>query len=595
MNRKLEKRVPIRRRVLVIVLQTMLISLLAAIVTGYFCIRWIEKSSEEALSEQIENDLKSIVEQKAASADARLEHYEKYIEFVTDYIGEMYADKEKMIGRGRIFYPPEDTKEYALTRGFASEDMNADDFTDQLLLFSNLEQIWGPIVKSNENLITTIYAGTKDGLLASYDRWSYLSVPEEGKELVYDYFQSGWYTQGLKEDGVFYTGLYVDSQGRGLTITVASAFFDSNGEFMGVDAADFDITGLYDELLSIDLGDGAFSFAMDRDGAIISPDVENQSVEEYTGLTKEEIAALRSDSDGIFTNKDTVYVCIPVERVGWTLCVAVPTKSIRATIEKADRSILYASITFLSIVLIIIMLSVYAVNKVASNIIYPMELLGQDMKIITDGDLNYRAKVYRNDEIGDITSQMNEMVDRLNFTMKELISSKQYASAMSRLATKDALTGVQNKTAFDVAVNTLKEELAGGNKEFGLVMVDLNNLKVINDSYGHDKGDISIKKACKLICDVFDHSPVYRIGGDEFMVVLKGRDYAESDVLIRQFKDRIRSISSDERLEPWTRISAAIGCALYDEALDKGVDDVRVRADREMYRNKKEMKKKVML
>ena len=80
------KRIPIRRRVLMLVLQTMLIALFAASITGILCIRWIKNSSETALTEQLESNLKSIVKQKAVFADARLEHYEKYIEFVTDYI-----------------------------------------------------------------------------------------------------------------------------------------------------------------------------------------------------------------------------------------------------------------------------------------------------------------------------------------------------------------------------------------------------------------------------------------------------------------------------------------------------------------------------
>ncbi len=591
MNQKLERRVPIRKRVLRIVLQTLLVSILAASTTAIFCIRWIRNSSENALKDQFESNIKSVVEQKAVSADARLEHYEKYIELVTDYIGGMYADEEKMIRYGRMFYAPADTKEYALTRVFADKSLNPDDFRDELLFFSNLEQIWEPIAKANENLITTIYAGTKTGLLTSYDRWSYLSVPEDGEELIYDYFQSEWYKQGIGEDGVFYTGLYADSQGRGLTITVASPFRNAEGEVMGVDCADFDITGLYDELLAIDLGEGTFSFALDKDGAVISPEAEDRSLEEYTGLTEENIDKLREEPDGILEIGDAVYVCIPIERVGWTLCVSVPMKVITDRIEEANQSILYASVTFIAVVLLILVVVIFAVNRVASNITYPMELLGRDMKIISDGNLNYRATVYRNDEIGDITSQMNEMVDRLNYTMQELLSSQQYADAMSELAVKDALTGVQNKTAFDKKTALLEQSLADGDKEFGLVMLDLNNLKMINDSYGHDKGDIAIKKLCKIICDTFQHSPVYRIGGDEFVVVLKGRDYQNAAGLTEQFRSAIRSESENSRLAPWNRISAAIGYALYDDSHDSGVESVLIRADREMYRNKREMKK----
>ena len=576
---------PIRRRVLTVVLLTTLIGILAASITGFLCINWVKSTSEDALTHQLEDNLKSIVTQKAVLADAKLEHYEKYIEFTTDYIEKMYGDEERMIELGRVFYPPTDTKEYMLTRGFASEDLNADDLMDEMLFFSNVEQVWEPIAKANEDLISTVYAGTRRGLLASYDRWSYLSVPDEGKELVYDYFQSDWYKQGLNETDVFYTGLYVDSQGRGLTITVASPFRNASGEIVGVDCADFDITGLYNELLSIDLGDGTYSFALDKDGALISPDSEGMSVEEYTGLTSAEIEELKADSDGIVETKDAVYVRIPIERVGWTLCACVPLEVVQDSISEVDRSIQYAYAVLVGIVILILIIEVFIARKAASSITYPMELLVRDMKIIADGNLGYRAPVYRNDEIGDITAGMNEMVDRLNVTMNELSSTQQHADAMSRLATRDSLTGVRNKTAYDRYVETLEKERA-----FGLVMIDLNNLKGTNDVFGHEKGDIAIKTLNQIICETFAHSPVFRVGGDEFVVVLKGRDYHNIEVLAARFKGKIEAISKDDQLDPWERVSAAIGYALYDEKLDANVESVLARADREMYEHKRAVK-----
>jgi GGDEF domain-containing protein len=53
-------------------------------------------------------------------------------------------------------------------------------------------------------------------------------------------------------------------------------------------------------------------------------------------------------------------------------------------------------------------------------------------------------------------------------------------------------------------------------------MFDLNDLKHINDRYGHERGDEYIVNCCRLICQVFKHSPVFRIGGDEFVALLRG-------------------------------------------------------------------------
>ena len=571
-------------------LLTTLVGIVAAGIFGMACIRWIERFSEATFMKQLEGNIQAVVRQKVVSADARLEHYEKYITLVTDYIENMYRNKEDMVDRGRIYYGPSNTHEYELTRMLANEEVKAEDLSEELLFFSNLEQVWKLIAEENEDLISTVYAGTTVGLLTSYDRWSYLSYSEDSDEAYYDYFQSDWYSQGKEESGIFYTDLYVDSQGRGLTITIASPFRDEEGRFMGVDCADFDITGLYNELLNIDLGKGAFTFTMDEDGVLISPDADKLSVEEITQLSPDEMKKFMNDSDGIIEIKDAVYVRTNIERIGWTLCACVPKEIIHESIEDAERAIHYAIVLFMIVVGIIIIIEIIVVNHAVSSITYPMELLGQDMKIISEGDMNYRAKVYRNDEIGDITSRLNEMVDRLNITMRELMNTQQHADAMSRLATRDALTGIRNKTAYDNQIRLLQESFNSGNHEFGFVMVDLNNLKTINDSYGHDKGDIAIKKCCRLICETFTHSPVFRIGGDEFVIVLRESDYRNIDVLLTQFKKKVSILKDNIRLQPWERVSAAIGYALYDDEQDTSVQSVLARADQEMYKNKKKMK-----
>ena len=121
-------------------------------------------------------------------------------------------------------------------------------------------------------------------------------------------------------------------------------------------------------------------------------------------------------------------------------------------------------------------------------------------------------------------------------------------------------------------------------------MIDLNFLKSINDTYGHEQGNVAIQRLCSIVCSVFEHSPVFRIGGDEFVVILEKIDYKIVDDLVHTFNMIIDRISVNEELEPWQRVSAAIGYALYDSNLDNGVLSVFTRADQAMYAHKKEMK-----
>lgn len=587
---RIRKRISIRRRFLRTVLFTTIISILAVSITGFLCIRWIRSATEETLTEQLEINLKNIIQEKVGSIDAKQAHYEKYIEFLKDSIENMYADENKMVSLGRVLYPPTDTGDYEFTRTFASRELREYDLYRELRFFSNLEKTWEPLARENEGLITAIYLGTKNGLLVSYDRHTALSVPPQGEESVYNYHVSEWYKKGMQEDGIFYTGVYMNFQGRGLTITLASSFRDGSGEPAGVVCMDFDLSALYDELFSVDFENGMFAFALDQSGTIISPDSDTLDLQEYTGLTLDELDRLKADPDGILEINDSIYVCVPMEHVGWTLCAYVPKAAIQQSIHDADFSIWRALLVFWVIVLLILVATVFAVNRSVAAITYPLELLRRDIRIISDGDLNYRAAVFRNDEIGDITSGMNEMVDRLNFTLNELMSSQQHADAMSKLATRDSLTGIRNKTAFDTQLTLLAEELKKGMKEFGFALLDLNNLKMINDNYGHEKGDIAIKTLCHIGCEVFDHSPIFRVGGDEFVVLLQNDDYRNIAALVSCFMDRMRELSESKNAEPWEHVSAAIGYALYDETLDSGVENVLDRADKKMYSCKKAMK-----
>ena len=161
---------------------------------------------------------------------------------------------------------------------------------------------------------------------------------------------------------------------------------------------------------------------------------------------------------------------------------------------------------------------------------------------------------------------------------------------MSELATKDALTGIRNKTAYDKEFARLEWSIEEGTAEFGIAMVDLNFLKRINDTYGHEQGNIAIKKLCYIVCHVFEHSPVFRIGGDEFVIILENDDYKNIESLIKEFNDKLEAMSKEENLEQWEKVSAAIGYALYNASIDSSAANVFKRADKAMYNRKREMK-----
>ena len=120
--------------------------------------------------------------------------------------------------------------------------------------------------------------------------------------------------------------------------------------------------------------------------------------------------------------------------------------------------------------------------------------------------------------------------------------------------------------------------------EFAVAMCDVNGLKYVNDTFGHKAGDAYIRAACKLICDTFEHSPVFRVGGDEFVAILTGRDFAVREELMKTLARR-----SEENIA-LQEVVVAGGCADFDPASDTTLRSVFERADSRMYEEKQRLK-----
>ncbi|WP_295094854.1 GGDEF domain-containing protein [Ruminococcus sp.] len=152
-------------------------------------------------------------------------------------------------------------------------------------------------------------------------------------------------------------------------------------------------------------------------------------------------------------------------------------------------------------------------------------------------------------------------------------------------AYKDGLTGVKNKLAYLEALAELETMLENGElTEYGVVVFDVNGLKTINDTLGHEAGDEAIKSGCRIICHQFDHSPIFRIGGDEFVAILKGSDFANRETLLEAFR---KTINENQKNGD---VVVASGLAIYDASTDCSYNDVFKRADEAMYEHKRALK-----
>lgn len=205
-----------------------------------------------------------------------------------------------------------------------------------------------------------------------------------------------------------------------------------------------------------------------------------------------------------------------------------------------------------------------------------------EYRIILQGRPNYvqlKAAILDEEDEHRLIVGIND-VDAL--VRREEDYAARLANAQS-MANIDALTGVKNRHAYLEAEERLNELINDGDiSEFAIVILDVNDLKKVNDTLGHQAGDKHLRGACKIICDTFKRSPVFRIGGDEFAVIVRGEDYERVDRLVSDIDDQNRKAVING--------GVVVACGMSKFEGDDSVTAVFRRADRNMYDNKVSLK-----
>lgn len=307
-----------------------------------------------------------------------------------------------------------------------------------------------------------------------------------------------------------------------------------------------------------------------------------------------------SDPEEYLANIDTISPpnITNTPEYGWLISTGMPIRnsagevvamsgvdiSMNHAMNQLKQFMFYIISAFLVVIVIVCIAAILIINRF---IVKPINTLSRAAsKYKDDKNAFSNLKIKRSDEIGLLSDSMIRMESDINGYVDDLISAREHADKMDRAANIDALTKVGNKRAYDIAVKRLNESEG----HYGIALIDMNDLKEINDNYGHEKGDLSIKTVSRIICSVFNPASVYRVGGDEFIVILENADYKDRVKLINKISETFELNKSNDTLPPWERVSAAVGYATYNLKKDKNVESVMQRADSAMYENKKAMK-----
>ena len=388
----------------------------------------------------------------------------------------------------------------------------------------------------------------------------------------------GWYYLPVKSGKAIWMSPYVNKNINVEMISYVIPLY-ADSTTIGVVGMDIDFGIIKDSVRSIHLYDSGYAFLTDENARLVyhnelETGTSMDSLENSLKPVSDELKRGGS-SNQLFSYQwhgEPKRMTLCSLRNGMRLALTAPAGEIDASKNSLILQILVstAAIALLAILLTILM---------TRRLIKPLRELNDAAKKIAEGDLSVSLSHQTKDEVGMLADSFQQTVSHL----------QKYIDYINGLAYRDGLTGVKNKTAYQETIARLEEKTRTGKPEFAMVVFDVNNLKQVNDTMGHDFGDILIIESCKLICKVFKRSPVYRIGGDEFVAILENGDYEHYNELLERFQEALNDYN--KYAGPDGKISIARGIAVYEEYVDLTAGDVFKRADDAMYQNKLMMKR----
>lgn len=488
----------------------------------------------------VETDSDEIMELTCKEQGKKIDMLFKGIETSVDMISAYTVEGMESVERFRedTAYRKEYTKE--LDRIFHSIAAQTDGAVAYYIRYSP------EFVQTNEGFFYMRQPGKKFIRQPLTDLYAYTS---DDKEHV------GWYYIPAEAGEPVWLEPYLNKNINIYMISYVVPLY-ADGELIGVAGMDIDFGAVESWVDDVTVFKHGTAFLADAGGSILS---RSSGVEEEKDVKMQPSLPLRL--------KKTVLCDLSN---GMQLGLEVPVAELN---QKKYRLIYQLSMIVLGLCGFFGILTTLLTRRM----VRPLRELTKAAEQIAEGNMEIELKCSTKDEVYVLTKSIQKMISHL----------KEYITYINELAYRDSLTGVKNKTAYQETVECKKKEMEKEDSAFALVVMDVNGLKQINDTYGHEAGDNLLCNAVAMMEGTFRNSSIYRIGGDEFVVLLEGEDYSRAADLLDQLEKDMAETGKD----PKRRVSIAWGIAVYDVQKKESYERLFQRADRAMYEKKARMKK----
>lgn len=345
-----------------------------------------------------------------------------------------------------------------------------------------------------------------------------------------------------------------------------------DGELFGVVGMDVDFDYIAKQVDDIRIYDTGHAFIMDENFTIVhsanyEPGTVVQDLSESLATAEDsELVSMDTCFDHELDGIKKKVVFQPLDN-GMILAVTVPVSEIDATKNKLILQVVVMAI-------VVIMVFMFLGLVIAKTIVKPLRTLNDAAQEIAKGNLDVSLSCKSKDEVGTLAKSLEQTVQQLKLRINYI----------NNLAYMDRLTDIKNNTAYMAEVSAIDQGIQNQEGNFAVFIIDVNGLKHVNDVYGHSYGNELIVAVSHVAAEVFGREFVYRIGGDEFAVILHAAGPVSNEELERNFNSRLENYSG------CIRPSAAIGSAVYEKDRDHSFEEVFERADGQMYERKVKMK-----
>lgn len=403
-----------------------------------------------ALINQAKGNLLEGVKSKVEICNEKLLKMTSDVGLIANYMTDIYSNKEKygsyFVDIPRLENNGVPSLQFSHVAGVTYEDVK-----EEVEKAASAYQIFEPLFKEDSDIISSIYFGSPSGFMLSYDKNSGVVYEEETEDPSslgnYVITSRDWYIKAVDKGEATLVDTYLDVFDR-LVVSCSAPVYDKDKSVAGVVSMDFLVDDIYDTISSIKFGDNGYAMLVNNQTGLViaSPNLSNENAKENNEYFRnygnefdsilQDMQNKKTDVKEVVMSGEEMFLAHTNTYISaWSLVIVLPRSEV---VQPADLS--YANIiketdntakdiqvilktmgfvfaiAFILIVFAVFLLTYSFSNKIAA----PIKKLTNDVKIISEGNLEYKAEINTGDEIELLGNAFNSMTGSLVEYMKNL-------------------------------------------------------------------------------------------------------------------------------------------------------------------------------